>query len=173
MSKNNILCGSACVKYILKKYNKKNNINNEMLWISQLTLCLYERNLKNLKLLCYKSNLYNDYINKLGDQNFEGFKFLREISNIISIEEKALNKTILKEEILYNEFIILCVESKKFNNDNSISGGHFIILNGFKDDRVNVINPIKDKYEFITKTLDELIYYCENYGSWRLLIKGE
>lgn len=173
MSENNILCGSACVKYILEKYNKKNKINNGMFWISQLALCLYENGLKNLKLLCYKSDLYNDYINKFGDQNFEGFKFLSKISNIIHIEEKHLNKTILKEEILNNEFIILCVESKKFNNDNSMSGGHFIILNGFKDSCVNIINPIKDKYELITKSLDELIYYCENYGAWRLLIKGE
>lgn len=168
-----ILCGSACAKYILEKYNKKPNISKKMIWISQLALCLYENDLKNLKLLCYKSNLYDDFINKNVDQTFEGFKYLKNISDKIIVEEKIMNDIELKKEIKENKFIILCVESRKLNKDNSMHGGHFIILNGISNNIVNVINPIKNKYEYINKSIEELIYYCRDFGSWRLLIKGD
>ena len=38
-----------------------------------------------------------------------------------------------------------------------MSGGHFIIINGFIDGKVNIINPIKDKYESRKETIEFLI----------------
>ena len=49
-----------------------------------------------------------------------------------------------------------------------MSGGHFIIINGFIDGKVNIINPIKDKYESRKETIEFLINWCINYGSWRM-----
>ena len=166
-----MLCGSSCVKYILNSYKKDcNNLNNYMNWISELAISLKNNDFKVI-LECFKSNLYNDY--KLtNDYSFEGFKYLKmAIDRDIPIKEIKLTKKELINEIKNNDFIILNVESSIFNNDKSMSGGHFIILNKINNDLVSIINPIKDKYEFKEETIDNIIKYCKNYGSWRLLIK--
>ena len=66
--------------------------------------------------------------------------------------------------------MILCVESSVFNNDTSMTGGHYIVLNGRNGDEVNVINPIKEKYEKKTLNINFLIKACKDYGAWRIII---
>lgn len=172
---NNILCGSSCVKYILNYYKiNTNNLNCKMTWITQLAICLKKYGLKNIHILCYKSNLYFDFLkSKKIDLKFDGFKYIdRCFKQDIKIIEKKLNVTQLLKEIRENEFIILCVESAVFNKEN-ITGGHYIIISGLENKKVKIINPIKSKYEYKFETPANIIKYCKNYGSWRILIKEE
>ncbi len=174
---NNILCGSSCVKYILESKNiNVDNLNYEMLWITELANAIFESGIKNVQLRCFNSNLYNDFIIKKDvDLTFSGFKFLNEILkkginiNVIKMDLKSFQK-----ELLENEYIILCVKSNIFNNSDNMDGGHFIIVNNeILGNKIKIINPIKDKYEEKYMTIKELIKCCKNYGSWRLLIKED
>ncbi len=172
---NDIMCGSSCVKYILNINNiNSDNINNKMFWISELAIALFENNIKNIQLKCYNSTLYNDFINKeITDISFPGFYFLDEaLKRKINISQSILNVSSLKKEIFENKYIILCVQSSIFNNNNKMSGGHFIIINKKIDKGVvEIINPIKNKYEKKFVNIKKLLYCCKDYGSWRILIK--
>jgi len=176
MENNSILCGSACVKYILDINNiKSDNINLEMFWITELALSLFENNIKNIQLKCFDSNLYNDFLHKKNnDMSFLGFYFLNEVvKNRININESSLNSSNLKKEIEESKYIIMCVESNKFNNDIKMSGGHFIIITKIDKNNVEIINPIKSKYEKKYIGISRLLSCCKNYGSWRILIKED
>lgn len=172
---NEILCGSSCVKYVLDYYKiQSNNINNKMKWITELAICLKNKGFKNISVLFYNSNLYNDYSKiKSTDLSFDGFKFIEQCikQNILLIEKELTRKELL-QEVKENKFIILCVESSKFNKENMV-GGHFIILKGLNNDKIEIINPIKEKYEYKMETTENIIRFCENYGSWRILIKED
>lgn len=171
----NILCGSACVIYILNEKKKKSNdINSQMFWITELAIVLFDNDIKNIELRCFNSNLYNDFLIKKNiDLKFSGFKFLdKMIKKNIKINQKKLDCSSLKEELYICEYIILCVQSSIFNNDVSMSGGHFIILDKFDENKVRIINPKKREYEVKYVKIDELIRCCKDYGSWRILIKG-
>ena len=172
---NDILCGSSCVKYVLNEFGKNDeNLNKKMEWITELAICLKEKNINNIAILCFKSNLYYDYkYNKNIGLDFKGFHFIKECLDLnIPISEIKLTRKELLTEIKENTFIILCVQSSVFNHNN-IDGGHFIILNGTFNDKIKVINPRKDKYEYKTENIKDIIKYCKNYGSWRILIKED
>lgn len=168
---NEILCGSACVKYILESKGIKDyKLNKRMWWATELSLSLKENGIDN-KIYCFNSDLYNDFITKEVDLKFDGFKYLKMAFD--NITEKKLDIKELELELKENDYIILCVESKVFNSDEVMSGGHFIILNKTYGGKVRIINPVKDKYENIKRTKEEVIKYCENFGFWRILIKGD
>ena len=170
-----LYCGSSCVKYILKNYGiDTSSLKNDMFWVSELALSLKKNGLSNIHLYCYNSRLYNDFISKKVDLNFDGFKYLKEIQeeNIL-IEERNISINSFIEEIESCKYLILCVESKIFNNDDSMSGGHYIILNGRDGKNVKVINPTKEKYEIKMLNVDFLIKTCKNNGAWRILIREE
>lgn len=170
--KNEIYCGSSCVKYILEKYNKDiTNLKKDMLWTTELAICLKQNGINN-QIYCFNSRLYSDFLNNKFDSNFDGFKYLIEAQkNNVSIREKNITIDSLKEEIDSCKYIILCVESSIFNNDASMSGGHYIIISGRNNNVANIINPIKEKYEFKNLNINFLIDACKNYGAWRIIIK--
>lgn len=171
-----ILCGSSCVKYILNECGKNTeNLNKKMEWITELALCLKENNINNVAISCFKSNLYYDYkYNKNLDWKFKGFHYIKECLDLnIPITEIKLNKKELIREIQESKFIILCVQSSVFNHNRNMNGGHFIILNGMVNNKVKVINPIKDKYEQKTESIKNIIKFCKNFGYWRILIKED
>lgn len=172
---NNILCGSSCVKYILNDFCiNTEQLNLKMTWITELAIALKNSGIKNISILCYESNLYYDYKNNPNiDLRFNGFHYIEEcIKNNIPINETKLSKIELLKEVKENKFIVLCVESSVFNNIN-MNGGHFIILNGIDNNKIRIINPIKNKYEYKLENVENIIKYCENYGSWRILIKED
>ncbi len=172
---NELFCGSSCVKYILNKYGKQViKFNNQMEWATELAICLKENGL-NPKIYCYNSNLYKDYQKgKEIDISFKGFEFIQQCKDLnIPIIEKKLTKTELKQEIENYKCIILCVKSSKLNHDKSLTGGHFIIMNGWLQNKVKIIIPRKTKYEEQIESLSHIIKYCKDFGSWRILIKEE
>ncbi len=172
---NDIYCGSSCVKYILDDFciNTK-QLKLKMVWITELAIFLKKSGIKNINIFCYNSNLYYDYKNNPNiDLNFKGFYYIEECLKFnIPICEIRLNKQELLKEVTENKFIILCVESSVFNNQN-MDGGHFIILNGIDNNKIRIINPIKNKYEYKLENIENVIKYCRNYGSWRILIKED
>lgn len=172
-----MLCGVMCAKYILNNLHISfNELNLNLKWTPQIALYLNKKGLSNIKIYCYNSKLYCDY-KEFGYSNldFEGFKSIYDaLSNNILIEEKKLDSNEIKNELMRSKFMILCVKSSIFNNDNQMDGGHFIILlktnnNGL----IKVINPIKDKYEIKYLSDNFLIDCCKEYGSWRILIGEE
>lgn len=170
--KKKISCGSSCVKYVINDLlNSTSNINPKMFWITEMALCLTKYLDNDIKLYCYNSNLYDDY-KKNPNKNFAGFTWIKEYlkSNLI-IYQKELTRKNLKTEIDDCEFLILCVESKLLNNNDLMSGGHYIIISKIENNIVSIINPQKNKYEFKEIELDDLISYSSNFGSWRILIK--
>ena len=170
-----LYCGSSCIKYILESYKIKTDaIKSDMLWVSELALSLKKGGLSNIQIHCYNSRLYADFINKKMDLNFDGFKYLKELQeqNIL-IKERDFSIDSFCEEIDSSEYLVLCVESRIFNSDNTMCGGHYIILNGRDGENVKVINPIKERYETKILNINFLIKACRNYGAWRILIKEE
>lgn len=161
------------MKYILNDFGiNVEQLNFKMTWITELAIFLKSSGIKNINIFCYKSNLYYDYRNNSNiDLKFDGFHYIEEcIKNSIPIKEIKLSKIELLKEVKNNKFIILCVESSVFNN-RKMKGGHFIILNGIDTNKIKIINPIKNKYEYKLENVENIIKYCENYGSWRILIK--
>lgn len=170
-----LYCGSSCIKYILENYEIDTSLlKYDMIWVSELALSLKKNGLSNLQLYCYNSRLYNDFVNKKVDLNFDGFKYLKEMQeqNIL-IEERNISINSFSEELDSCKYLILGVESKVFNNDDSMDGGHYIILTDRDGENVKVINPIKDKYEIKILNLNFLIKACKNNGAWRILIMEE
>lgn len=170
-----LFCGSSCIKYILENYEIDTSLlKYDMIWVSELALSLKKNGFSNLQLYCYNSRLYNDFVNKKVDLNFDGFKYLKEMQeqNIL-IEERNVSINSFIEELDSCKYLILCVESKVFNNDDSMNGGHYIILTDRYGENVKVINPIKDKYEIKILNLNFLIESCKNNGAWRILIMEE
>ena len=165
-----ILCGSACVKYILDYYNIYNKINLNMKWVPELALAL-EENGFNIKIFCYKSKLYNDYF-LLNNEDVIAFKYIAKLEEKTKIKEKKLDVDELKKEVSKYGFIVLCVDSKIFNTDINMHGGHYIILNGFLCDKLKVINPTKKGYDYMALDALFLVQCCHEYGNWRILIGG-
>ncbi len=170
-----LYCGSSCIKYILENYGiDADTLKKDMIWVSELALSLKRNGLSNIHVYCYNSKLYNSFINKEVDLNFGGFKYLKELQEQdILIEERNISLNSFIEEIDNCKYLVLCVESRIFNNDDSMSGGHYIILNGRNEENVKVINPIKEKYETKILNINFLIKACKNYGAWRILITEE
>ena len=172
---NSILCGSSCAKYVLNDFGiNTEHLNLKMTWVTEIAVTLKNFGINNISIFCYKSNLYDDYKNNPNiDLNFDGFYYIEKcLKNDIFIKEIKLSKRELLREVKYNKFIILCVNSAIFNNK-KMNGGHFIILNGMDNDKVKIINPIKNKYEYILDTPENVIRFCEKYGSWRILIEED
>lgn len=170
-----LYCGSSCIKYILENYGiDTNTLKNDMIWVSELALSLKKNGLSNIQIYCYNSRLYNDFINRKVDLNFDGFKYLEKIQeqNIL-IEERNISINSFAEEIDSCKYLILCVESKIFNSDDSMSGSHYIILHGRDGENIKVINPIKEKYEVKLLDINFLIKACKDNGAWRILIMEE
>ena len=168
--KDDILCGSACVKFILDYYGiTKIELQRNMFWTAELALALKKAGLC-IEVRCFNSKLYDDYIqNKKYD--FDGFKYLNKMGKEkIPLIVKKFDCSQIEEEISKNDFVILCVESKIFNLDASMSGGHFIMLNWI-DNKIKVINPVKNGFETLYLDSDFLVKCSENFGSWRILIK--
>lgn len=170
-----LYCGSACVKYILEHVFHHNfKVKYNMVWATELAICFKENGINDLQVYCFNSKLYNDFLNKKIDLNFEGFKYLKILlENNINIKEKKITSKTFLKEIDSCKYIILCVESKIFNSIDSMIGGHYIIINGRNGSNINVINPVKEMYEIRYLNIDFLIKACKNYGAWRILIKGE
>ena len=51
-------------------------------------------------------------------------------------------------------------------------GNHYVILR-LKDEKIEMINPQKEKYEISDVDPHFIIQCCENCGSWRILLKKE
>ncbi len=96
---------------------------------------------------------------------------MQEQNILIEKRNISINSFIVESDSC--KYLILCVESKVFNNDDSMNGGHYIILTDRDGQNVKVINPIKDKYEIKILNLNFLIKTCRNNGAWRILIMEE
>lgn len=168
----NLTCGSACVYYILKDSGIRNlNINKEMLWITELTKTLIKITKYDIKLICFNSELLNDYKAGKKEGNYGFFLLDKFYKSNNKIYEKRLTKKTLIEEISSSKYVIFNVDSKIFNKSLDLSGGHYIIVTQVIDDKVEVINPEKTIFTTFLYPIDDLLRATKNFGSWRILVK--
>ena len=132
--KDKINCGSACVNYILNQLKLPiKDVQNDMVWTSELAVSLKNNGINNLEVLFFNSSLYNGYKTDY-KRDFIGFNLLDDlIGHNIKLSERRLTVKELEKEIINNKYIILCVESKKFNKDKKMTGGHFIVINSLEN----------------------------------------
>ena len=165
-----MLCGSFCVNYIIKKITKKViNIDHNMLWSTDLALCLMNILDNKIEVRCFNSTLYNDY-KKIKNLSFSGFSSIKKYldSNGKILEKKFVIKNLINE-LEVSKYLILCVESKILNNDDTMHGGHFVIIEK-NDKKIKMINPLRKKFEEREVDYQYIIKLCINFGAWRILI---
>lgn len=162
------MCGPACVELICKNENKQVTINKNEIWCCSIADILQQTGF-NVKVKCFNSRLYNDCF-KFPNQEFEGFKTIRNFlkNNYIVEEEPTISN--VKNEIKNNKYVIFNVSSKIFNKDNNMTGGHYILATNIKGDIVTIINPRETDFETKRIPIIELIHCIKDFGSWRILI---
>ena len=128
------LCGNACAEIACMLFYEKDGSTKEtLLWCSDIALFLHSRKI-DVQLLCWNSNLYRDYCSS-DDSSFEGFCSLKSYESCVEpIQEKLLCIQSLYREINENRCIVCCVDSSIFNNNEKLSGGHFVVL--FKKEEI-------------------------------------
>ena len=163
-----MLCGPACINYILHLEKRNNKVINTLTWCCDLACALKEMNF-NVDVRCFNSKLYNDS-QKFSDSKFDGFTSINRYLKKKPIKELELTVEDLKQEIKHSKYLICNVSSKLFNNDNNMTGGHYILVLGENLNFVKIINPRKTVYEQTEITLQKLIDCMKDFGSWRILI---
>lgn len=166
-----MLCGSLCVSYVIKKIVKKViNIDPNMLWSTDLALCLMNVLDNKIEVRCFNSSLYNDY-KKMKNLSFSGFSSIKKyLDSNGKILETKLSINNLKKELDVSKYLIICVESKILNNDDNMYGGHFVIIE--KDNKkIKMINPLRKNFEEREIDYQYIIKLCINFGAWRILIR--
>ena len=172
--KNEILCGSACVRYILNHYSiSEEKLNQNLFWVPEIALYLYKYFSKGIKIYCFNSTLNSEYKKASNIDACDGFIYIRilEEKGLHIFERKLTEKELLKELKTY-EFMIVSVSSAILNNDKQMSGNHYVILK-LKDEKIEMINHQKEKYAISDVDPQFIIQCCENCGSWRILLKKE
>lgn len=168
----NMLCGSACLHYILNILYKCNlDIDHNLSWITDLAA--YIKMYTNIKftISCHNSNLYDDYLEIGKDSNFEGFRSITKFLSLGEIiSDIPLSITGLSEGLNENSIFILNVSSSIFNQDNSLTGGHFICLVQETFNTFTILNPKSKTLAFEVVPKQHLINSIENFGSWCIKI---
>lgn len=167
-----MLCGSACLYYILNIMSNYNlDIAKDLKWITEIAFYIKKHTNLNILLSCHNSALYDDYL-KIGENSdFEGFKTIRKFLFLgESIINLPLNKTVLSDGLKKNNIYILNVKSSILNKDNSLLGGHYVCLLDETVNNFKILNPKSDSLvlEFISK--NQLQNSFESFGSWCIKI---
>lgn len=172
---NNMLCGPACLYYLSRFIYKQENviIPNNLFWMADLALFAFESLNYDVILSCYDSKLYDDYLLQTYPYNFDGFTSLYSFTSTSNkeISYKKISIHCLKNYLKQGYYIILNVSSAIFNDDPSMSGGHFILLLDFTESYFKVANPTTHHIEFINVPKHTILNSCQNFGNWMLCIR--
>lgn len=169
LKKNSLqLCGNACAEAAAALfYNKDAATRQKLFWCAEIALFLAEKMI-NVKLLFWKSRLYEDYKNK-NMPCLNVFNALKTYEKKVGIiEERPLNYEFFRQEVIQSRCVIYCVDSAFFNNDKNLSGGHFIVV-FFHEKNFYLINPKKNIIEFFECDVNHVVDSCVINGGWRIL----
>lgn len=161
-------CGNVCLEIVMSVfYNKEYDVRQNVFWCGELALKLAQKGI-DVELYCHNSDLYKDFCNDANVTRCDGLLALRKcVESGIYIKDVVLTSDELNNEIRDNRCVILCVDSRIFNNDSSLYGGHFICAYNYKG-REYILNPKKSvivEEDFNERILLEAL---NEYGSWRI-----
>ena len=166
-----ILCGNCCIEIAASIfYDKHCRISTSLIWSTDLAFEL-ERIGISTKVFCHNSRLYEAF--KLNPfDSFDGFSSIRAyLSCGREIKNYPIESNTLIDELSDNSCGIYCVDSKTFNEDESLSGGHFVLVYLDKNRKITLLNPKRTVITIIRDyPLKNFKKACELNGSWRILL---
>lgn len=166
----NMLCGPACLHYLINIVQKKNvEIPNNLFWITDIAKFLSELKIEH-ELSCYDSNLYNDFIKGHIPHNHPGELSIR---NYLATKNSIFLKQFTNRDILYNRlsdiYFIASVKSKYLDNTRPKDSYHFILVHQTMD-RFTIICPRKRDYCRMSMKIDQFVQMINKSGNWILKI---
>lgn len=172
-----MLCGSACLYFLQKRFfqSDKSPIKKNLSWITEIAEYVINHFDKNALVSCHDSNLYNDFLNASEEeiQRFIGFKklnrFTQKGNQIIDFE---VTKESVDSLLETNHLIIMNVSSALFNQDEHMTGGHFIVVLNIEGDNYLVVNPGKNNIYIEQYTKERIINSCKKFGGWMITIQS-
>ncbi len=169
----NMLCGCACIYYILNHIHNYNlNIPNNLLWITDIALFFCKNTCYDISLTCYNSSLYTDFLTLTSPYEFDGFISIDTYLNQgHKISEKQVTIQNLDKSIDEGNSIILNVSSAILNQDTSMNGGHYICIIGKQDNDFIIANPKKSVISIDTIDKKVIVNSSNCFGNWMLTVK--
>jgi len=166
--KKQLSCGAACCIYLKKKLDLTISIEEDKTyWIFSIARqflqyipCL---------LYYYDSNLMRDYYSRKIPDDFSGTADLEEIIQSQKICCKKLDKDNLIHAIR-DCFILMIVDSQLLNDDATLTGGHYIIIEHIEGTQAIIVNPLKSVAILHLVDVDLLVEGCLKQGGWYMTI---
>lgn len=169
-----LLCGDACLRVIQKLYGlvPDDSPPGEKIWIADLAHAILQWGLHAVLFCRPDSLLYRDYClaNTQERESFEGFRalFLYEAAGGLLLQV-ALTVDRLSRHIQSGGIVLLLVDSRTWNNDPSMSGGHYVIAFHEHRGEYLIVNPKKDVI-IIEKRGENDVLSAVEQGGWYLFI---
>ena len=166
-----MLCGPACLHYLLNIILKKKVIiPPDYVWIADIAKFLSDLRI-NHELSCYDSILYNNYIKGYLPQNHPGHLSIR---NYLATNNKILIRKFSESDILYNRspnsYFIASVKSVFLDKTSPKDSYHFILVHQTMD-MFAIICPRKKDYCRMSMETDYFVRMINKSGNWILKIQ--
>lgn len=162
--KMDLLCGNACVDFILKAAGGN---DKDLIWISELVNYLEDDVGIRTRVFYYKSNLMNDYRNKVNCDHIDMKKLEDCICRHNCFNEKEMDLNDIRELKKQVSDIILCVRSEVLFNDEEFRGNnHYVVLDEIKENSVVLVSPGKEVFYKVVFPADDFMSLIKDNGQW-------
>lgn len=173
--KGDILCGSACVGYILEMEKKKEIFNKRLFWMLDIARTLDENFKGSVTVNYYNSQLMRDYVKGCIPKKFKVDDIIKDCNNKgIEIKELKYDYEALIDRKKNSKWLIMCLQSEILFEDDKLAGSnHVVIVDKIDEEFVWIISPGKrDIYKmYIHRKKFELSYL--NNGQWIIWVGGK
>lgn len=163
-----LLCGNACVDFILKEKGG-NRKGKDLIWISELVNYLEDEIGISTKVFYYNSKLMNDYKNKVNADYIEMKKLDDCICRHNCFVEKEMDFNDIRELKKQIRNIILCVRSEVLFHDEEFRGNnHYVVLDEIKENSVVLVSPGKEVFYKVVFPVDYFMSLIKDNGQWMI-----
>ena len=169
--KEDMLCGSACLRYLANKSGVKFTDIPNMEWMAELGIYLISEFRWSVKMVYHDSRLMNDYYNGKIPQSMK----IRElIDNYLHLKggfkEKLVNENHLKQYLKTFNAVILNLRSDLLNDDQKMEAqNHFVILEACHFNQATIIVPGKIYLYRRKIDMKKLLSALNGNGQWIIL----
>lgn len=173
--KDNVLCGSACVEYILGMEMKDKAFNKTLFWMLDIARTLDEFFKGSVSVNYYNSKLMCDYVKGCIPEKFEVKDIIEDCNKKgIEIKEHKFDFEELINRKNNSKWMIMCLQSEiLFDDEKLVGSNHVVIVDKIDEELVWIISPgKKDIYKmYINRKKFELSYL--NNGQWIIWVGGK
>lgn len=171
-----VLCGSACVEYILQSYKgvsfDRGILRKDLMWVPELATTLSSSGEITTTLFCYDSKLMDDFKNRINCDGMPIRLLQLYYDNNGKIIEKRLSVDNIVAMMCEYKNLIFCVDSKTIFQDKTLEGNHFVILSAISDKFVDVISPGRQYYYSLRVSIERFMLSVESNGQWVIGVKN-